>query len=165
MLGDAKASRADPLTPAQRRLCMSRIRAADTRPEMIVRRGLHALGLRYRLHDRQLPGTPDLVFPVYRAVIFVHGCFWHGHDCPLFRVPATRTEFWTAKISRNRERDRDALAAVIDQGWRPLIIWECAMRGRARLPEEILLAQVHRWIVERQNAAEIAGAWGAEPTG
>jgi DNA mismatch endonuclease (patch repair protein) len=80
---------------------MSRIRAKDTKPEMMIRRGLHARGLRYRLHVRQLPGRPDLVFPSRRAVVFVHGCFWHGHDCPLFKRPASRQEFWDAKIARN----------------------------------------------------------------
>lgn len=161
--GDARASRPDPLTPEQRKLCMSRIRATDTRPEMILRRGLHALGLRYRLHDRRMPGTPDLVFPVHRAVIFVHGCFWHGHDCPLFRLPATRTEFWEAKIDRNRDRDRNALAAIAEHGWRPLTVWECALRGRARLSRDLLFARVHHWVVDGLDAAEIAGSWNAEP--
>lgn len=158
-------SRVDPLTPAQRRLCMSRIRATDTRPEMIVRRGLHARGLRYRLHDRRLPGTPDLVFPGHRAVIFVHGCFWHGHHCPLFRLPATRTEFWAAKIDRNSERDRNSLAAIGNQGWRSLIVWECALRGPTRLPRGMLLERIHDWIVDGQVAAEIAGNGRAAPVG
>ncbi|HEV2627679.1 MAG TPA: very short patch repair endonuclease [Pseudolabrys sp.] len=95
----------DVLTSEQRRLNMSRIRGKDTKPEMLLRRGLHAAGLRFRLHGAKLPGKPDIVFPKYHAVILIHGCFWHGHDCPLFRMPATRPEFWAKKISGNRERD------------------------------------------------------------
>jgi DNA mismatch endonuclease (patch repair protein) len=156
-----QASLPDPLTPEQRRLCMSRIRATDTRPEMIIRRGLHALGLRYRLHDRDLPGTPDLVFPGARAVIFVHGCFWHGHHCPLFRLPATRTGFWAAKIDRNRVRDAEAQAALRTASWHTLTIWECALRGRARLPQEELLGQSYGWVTGMLPDAEITGAWDA----
>lgn len=152
------ASLPDPLTSEQRRLCMSRIRATDTKPEMIIRRGLHALGVRYRLHDCHLPGTPDLVFPGSRAVIFVHGCFWHGHSCPLFRLPATRTAFWAAKIERNRERDAEAQAALRSESWRVLTVWECALRGRARLPRHQLLGQAYGWVTGGLQDAEIAGA-------
>ena len=87
----------DVLTPEQRRLNMSRIRGKDTKPELLLRHGLHARGLRYRLHRKDLPGRPDMVFPRYRAAILVHGCFWHGHDCPLFKLPATRREFWAGQ--------------------------------------------------------------------
>ena len=163
--GGARASRADPLTPAQRRHCMSRIRATDTRPEMVIRRGLHARGLRYRLHERKLSGTPDLVFPGHRAALFIHGCFWHGHDCPLFRLPVTRTDFWEDKIARNRRRDDDAIAVLGAQGWRALVVWECALRGRGRLPLENVLARAHAWIVDGQGSAEIAGEWDRPRTG
>lgn len=97
---------------------MAGIRGKDTRPEMILRRGLHARGFRFRLHDRRLPGSPDLVFPGRRAAVFVHGCFWHGHACPLFRLPATRQEFWRAKIEGNAARDKGAEAALLADGWR-----------------------------------------------
>lgn len=147
----------DPLTPEQRSLCMSRIRGKNTKPEMIVRRGLHALGLRYRLHDRQLPGSPDLVFPGRRAAIFIHGCFWHGHDCPLFRLPSTRTDFWLAKIERNQERDRNALEDLHARGWRSLVIWECALRGRGRLPHDLLLGQVYQWLTDGMPDRAITG--------
>lgn len=157
----ARAWRPDPLTAEQRRLCMSRIRATDTKPEMIVRRGLHALGLRYRLHDRRLPGTPDLVFAGQRALLFVHGCFWHGHDCPLFKLPASRTDFWEAKIARNRSRDAEAVAALNAGGWRSLVVWECAMRGRARLPLDELLSRCFHWITRTLPSAEISGDWPA----
>ena len=123
---------ADVLTPAQRRLNMSRIRGRDTKPEMMVRRALHARGLRFRLHRRDLPGCPDLVFPRFRACLLVHGCFWHGHDCPLFKMPATRQSFWADKIARNRQRDQSATQELLDAGWRVLVIWECALRGQDR---------------------------------
>lgn len=151
--------RPDPLTPEQRRLCMSRIRATDTKPELIVRRGLHALGLRYRLHDRKLPGTPDMVFAGHRALLFVHGCFWHGHDCPLFKLPATRADFWEAKIAGNRSRDARALNALEVSGWRSLVVWECSMRGRAKLPMDELLGRSFRWITQTLPSAEIGGDW------
>lgn len=119
---------------------MSRIRSRDTRPELQLRRALHAQGLRYRLHDRTLPGTPDLVFSSRRAVIFVHGCFWHGHDCPLGVTPGTRTAFWEDKIGRNRARDRASESALQNAGWRVLTVWECALRGRDRRPIDELVS-------------------------
>jgi DNA mismatch endonuclease (patch repair protein) len=119
----------DVLTPAQRRTNMSRIRAADTKPEMAVRRRLHALGYRYRLHVRGLPGTPDLVFPSLQKVVFVNGCFWHSHDCKYGKVtPATNAEFWAAKRSATVARDlrnRENLEAV---GWTVFTAWECETR-------------------------------------
>lgn len=159
---EPQATLPDPLTPAQRQLCMSRIRGKNTKPEMVIRQGLHALGLRYRLHDRGLPGSPDLVFPARRALVFVHGCFWHGHSCPLFRLPATRTDFWRAKIGRNRERDAEALLALRAAGWRSLVIWECSLRGRARLSLDLLLGRVFGWIVDGQCDAEMTGNWSEE---
>ena len=116
----------DVLTPEQRRLNMSRIRGKDTKPELMLRHGLHARGLRYRLHRKDLPGRPDMVFPRYRAAILVHGCFWHGHDCPLFKLPATRREFWAAKIEGNQARDARDIAGLAAAGWRVLVVWECA---------------------------------------
>ena len=136
----------DVLTPEQRRLNMSRIRSKDTKPEMLLRRGLHARGFRFRLHRRELPGCPDLVFPHYRAVIFVNGCFWHGHDCPMFKLPATRTEFWAAKIAANRARDARALERLAAGGWRTLVIWECLLRGPARQSSEDVLDLVAKWL-------------------
>lgn len=124
---------ADRLTPDQRRLNMRRVRAKDTKPEMTVRRLLHGQGFRYRLHRRDLLGRPDIVLTRHRTAIFVHGCFWHGHDCSLFRMPATRTEFWSAKIAGNQHRDRAAVDALQDLGWRSLWVWECALRGKYRL--------------------------------
>jgi DNA mismatch endonuclease Vsr len=124
----------DVLTPAQRQLNMSRIRGKDTKPDLLLRRGLHALGFRFRLHRKDLPERPDPVFPSRRAVIFVHGCFWHGHGCALCKMPATRPEFWRQKLADNRARDDRAGIALVAAGWRVLVVWECALRGPVRLP-------------------------------
>lgn len=132
---------ADVLTSAQRTLNMSRIRGKDTKPEMLIRRGLHARGLRYRLHDRSLPGRPDLVFPRYRAAMFIHGCFWHMHGCALSKLPVTRRDFWQSKLMANETRDRVALELLIVRGWRVITIWECALRGPQRLNEDFVLDQ------------------------
>lgn len=111
---------------------MSRIKGRDTKPELLVRRGIHALGLRYRLHQRSLPGTPDIVLPRHKAVVFIHGCFWHGHGCKYSTVPSTRRAFWSEKIARNVLRDEAAILALTEQGWRVVLIWECALRGTQR---------------------------------
>lgn len=108
---------------------MSRIRGSDTRIELLVRRALHARGFRFRLGGGGLPGRPDLVLPRYRTVVFVHGCFWHAHDCPLFRLPKTRIEFWRIKMESNRSRDTRALRDLEKLGWHPLVVWECSLRG------------------------------------
>ena len=150
-----RATGSDPLTPDQRRRCMSAIKAKDTKPELVLRRGLHARGFRYRLHVRTLPGTPDIVLPKYKAVIFVHGCFWHGHDCHLFKLPASRTEFWAEKIRRNRERDAAAIGIVTSTGWRVLTAWECTMRGRTKMRSEELLQDVSCWIMSGDAVAEV----------
>jgi DNA mismatch endonuclease (patch repair protein) len=116
----------DVLTPEQRKRCMSRIRGKDTKPEMVVRRLVHAMGYRYRLHQKDLPGKPDLVFPCLKKVIFVHGCFWHVHNCRYGRVkPATNAEFWERKRSGNRERDARNRRHLKHLGWQALVIWEC----------------------------------------
>lgn len=104
---------------------MGRVRSKDTKPEMLVRRLVHGLGYRYRLHRRDLPGTPDLVFPSRRKAVFVHGCFWHQHDCPRGSRPSSNKAFWNAKLRRNVENDRRNLAALADAGWSVLVIWEC----------------------------------------
>lgn len=131
----------DVLSAEQRRLNMSRIRGRDTKPERVVRQGLHARGYRYRLHRRDLPGTPDLVFPSRRAVIFVNGCFWHGHGCSMSTIPSTRREFWTTKIERTRTRDAEALKALTSAHWRCLTIWECVLRGPNRWSPERLFEE------------------------
>lgn len=135
---------ADVLTPEQRQFNMSRIRGRDTKPEMLIRRGLHARGLRYRLHDRSLPGRPDLVFPRYHTAVFIHGCFWHSHGCALSKLPATRPHFWQTKLAANASRDCKAVEALQAAGWRVLVIWECALRGGGRLAvDSVLEGAVH----------------------
>jgi DNA mismatch endonuclease, patch repair protein len=150
----------DVLTPQQRSFNMSRIRGRDTKPELALRRGLHARGFRFRLHRRDLPGRPDLVFPTRRAVIFVHGCFWHGHDCPMCRLPATRTVFWRAKIEGNRARDRGSVNALAAKGWRILVVWECALRGPARRPAGVVLADCDQFLQSGTVLLlDLAGDW------
>lgn len=123
----------DSLTPEQRSERMSRIRASDTAPEMLVRRHLHALGFRYRLHARDLPGKPDLVLPKHGVVVFVHGCFWHAHSCQKGRIPATRREFWREKFAYNKARDARNVRALRRLGWRVATVWECSLsKGSTR---------------------------------
>jgi DNA mismatch endonuclease (patch repair protein) len=136
----------DVLTPEQRSFNMSRVHGRNTAPELRVRRGLHALGLRFRLHPRELPGRPDLVLPRYRTAVFVHGCFWHAHGCHLSTMPATRIEFWRQKIEGNVARDQAAVAALHAAGWHVLVIWECALRGRGRLDDQELLSNAASFI-------------------
>lgn len=136
---------------------MAGIRGKDTKPELVIRRGLHALGFRFRLHDRRLPGAPDLVLPRWRAVILVHGCFWHGHGCSLFRWPGTRQDFWRTKIGRNRERDMEVEALLDSAGWRIMTVWECSLKGRGKIGAGQVIARVAEWLRSGQRQGEIRG--------
>ncbi len=136
---------------------MSGIRAENTIPEMRVRRGLHAKGFRFRLHCRELPGKPDLVFPKYRAVIFVHGCFWHGHECALFKWPKTREDFWKEKIEQNRIRDLAVIDELARQGWRVLLVWECALKGKGRRLIDEVVDSCAEWLLSSSTKHEIRG--------
>ena len=130
--------RIDPLTPEQRRYTMSQVHSKDTKPEMRVRRLAHHLGYRYRLHRKDLPGKPDLVFPGRKKIIFVHGCFWHGHDCRAGRKqPKTNQEYWTRKIQRNQERDIESQAKLCAAGWDVLVIWECETKDAEALADKL----------------------------
>ena len=122
----------DIVDAATRSRMMSGIRGRNTKPEILIRSLLHRQGFRFRLDARDLPGRPDIVLPRYHAVIFVHGCFWHGHDCPLFKWPQTRPDFWREKIGRNRTNDAKAQAALLERSWRVATVWECALRGANR---------------------------------
>lgn len=123
----------DTMTKEQRHYCMSRIRGKDTRPEMVVRRWLHSEGFRYSLHSRRLPGCPDIVLRRYHTVIFINGCFWHGHPgCDKLRMPRSNVEFWQEKIRRNKERDAQEVAALEALGWNVIVVWECELSRRAR---------------------------------
>lgn len=148
---------ADNVSGEIRSRMMSGIRGKDTKPELYVRKALHAAGFRYRLHDRKLPGKPDIVLPKYRAVIFVHGCFWHGHDCHLFRLPATRTDFWQGKIEINVERDHRSEQALAVGGWRVAKVWECALKGKNRLAENAVSEQLAAWLRSEHDSLEIRG--------
>jgi len=151
----------DVLTPEQRHLNMTHIRGKDTKPELTVRRVLHASGLRYRLQVRDLPGKPDLVFPKFRAVLFVHGCFWHRHNCPLFRWPKSRQEFWEQKLGRNAERDAEVETRLLAAGWRVLTVWECALRGRGRITEAELASHARVWLEGSEPTGTIAGVYAS----
>lgn len=146
---------ADIVDTATRSRMMSGIRSTNTQPERHIRSLLHRHGLRFRLHVRELPGKPDIVMPRFHAVLFVHGCFWHGHACPLFRLPATRPDFWRAKIDRNRDNDLRAMSALAAAGWRVASIWECALRGRNALDDETLLGSIVCWLQGNDRTLEL----------
>ena len=148
---------ADIVDPATRSRMMAGIKGKNTKPEIKLRKALHRAGFRYRLHPSRVPGKPDIVLPKWNAAIFVHGCFWHGHDCPLFRLPGTRTEFWKNKIDRNRARDQEVRESLIAAGWRHLAVWECAFRGRTRIGFEETVRRAIDWIRSGQPQAEIRG--------
>lgn len=146
------------IVPAEvRSRMMAGIRGSNTKPELVLRKGLHAKGFRFRLHDRNMPGKPDIVFPRFKAVIFAHGCFWHGHDCHLFKWPTTREDFWRAKIERNRKVDRRTEAALAAAGWRQGVVWECAIRGRTRLPLEDVISGCAEWLRSDWQSLKIRG--------
>jgi DNA mismatch endonuclease (patch repair protein) len=116
---------------------MAAVKRKDTKPEVLVRSVAHRLGLRFRLHVKTLPGTPDIVFPRWRTVLFVHGCFWHGHSCRFGRVPKTRAEFWSAKQARNRERDAATRTALEALGWRVVEMWTCEIQDIEALDQRL----------------------------
>ena len=139
----------DNMNQAQRNYCMSRIRGKDTKPEILVRKGLHARGFRFRLNDGRLPGRPDIVLPKYGVVIMVNGCFWHGHKgCRYATRPKSNSEFWTAKIARNRHRDEVTAVHLEALGWHVIVVWECELRRREALDARI-----------NELASEIIAAW------
>lgn len=126
------------MTPEQRSRNMAAIKGKDTKPEMIVRKYLFSQGLRFRVQVRKLPGNPDIVLPKYKTVIFVNGCFWHGHEgCKYFRLPKSNVEFWKEKIERNIERDRESMRALLDLGWKVIRVWECELRNKANREETL----------------------------
>jgi DNA mismatch endonuclease (patch repair protein) len=143
---------ADVVDTATRSRMMAGIRAKDTAPELQIRRNLHRLGFRFRLHDKRLPGKPDLVLPKHGTVIFVHGCFWHGHNCPVFKWPATRTEFWRSKIGRNRENDEHNIKALREMGWRICVVWECSVRKSGG---DVLAVRIAQWLAGTSRTLEI----------
>lgn len=143
----------DIVDPETRSRMMSGIRGKNTKPEILVRSLLHRRGFRFRINVRDLPGKPDVVLPKYHAVIFINGCFWHGHDCSLFRMPGTREDFWKKKIDGNRTHDRKTLEALAGSGWRTGIVWECALRGKDRDPEKVVTL-LEQWLTGNEQHFE-----------
>ena len=146
----------DSVSAEARSRIMAAIRGRDTLPELILRSALHARGLRFRVDARDLPGRPDLKLTKYRALVFVHGCFWHGHDCAYFRAPRSNRSFWTDKVERNRARDLRVVAALREAGWRVCVVWECALKAPASRRELDALADaVARWVRGRRPFLEL----------
>lgn len=142
---------ADVMTSEQRSRCMAAIKGKDTKPEMIVRKYLFSRGLRFRVQVRKLAGTPDIVLPKYKTVIFVNGCFWHGHEgCKYFRLPKSNVEFWKEKIERNIERDKESTQALFDLGWKVVRVWECELRNKAN--REDTLNKIYNSITTSGNS-------------
>lgn len=133
---------------------MAGIKSKNTRPEITLRKLLHGMGFRYRLHDKRLPGTPDMVFPKYHAVIFVHGCFWHGHRCPLFKWPSSNEDFWKNKINSNTKRDAYNKSRLQESGWRIGIVWECAVR-KSGYTGETVAQQLAAWLKSGSDYLEV----------
>jgi len=144
----------DPLTRSR---MMARVKSRNTGPETEVRSLLHRAGYRFRLGNRKLPGAPDLVMPRYRVAVYVHGCFWHGHGCHLFKMPATRRDFWSTKIGANRNRDEHVRSSVEALGWRHIVIWECALRGKHRLRPDALVRELRSILEQGKSGGVIRG--------
>ncbi|WP_411705607.1 very short patch repair endonuclease [Edaphovirga cremea] len=145
----------DTQDPIKRSRIMAAIHSKDTSLELWLRSRLHAKGFRYRLHVKKLLGQPDIVFPKYKCVIFINGCFWHMHRCSLFHWPKTRASWWRQKLERNYYRDLTTQDKLREQGWRVLIVWECAIKGKYRVEEIELIRQVAGWIVSGGSLLEI----------
>jgi DNA mismatch endonuclease (patch repair protein) len=136
---------------------MASVGQKDTGVEMMLRSALHAAGLRYRLHDRSLPGSPDLVFLRFRAVVFIHGCYWHAHGCHRSTVPKSRRAFWQDKFAANKARDERKTKALLADGWRVLNVWECALRGKTARDPQSVARTVRRWLLSSVVRGEICG--------
>lgn len=148
---------ADIVSKKKRSEMMAGIKSKDTKPELKIRSALHQHGYRYKLHDKNLPGKPDLVLPKYNAIIFIHGCFWHLHECHLFKWPSTRPEFWKEKIINNKQRDEKNLQLLKDKGWRILNIWECALKGKCALDFTSTITSISEWLNSYDQHIEISG--------
>ena len=146
------------ISTATRSKIMASIPGKNTRPELIVRKSLHHKGFRYRIHEKRLPGTPDLSLPKYKVAIQINGCFWHGHSCPSFRPPQHRREYWQSKIEMNKTRDRKNNKTLLNMGWRLMVIWECAIQGPRRIDLDILMSIIENWILVGNDYIEIEGS-------
>jgi DNA mismatch endonuclease, patch repair protein len=136
---------------------MASVGQKNTGAELLLRKALHKNGLRYRLHDRSLPGSPDLVFPRFRAAVFVHGCYWHSHGCYRSTVPKSRNDFWTEKFHTNRTRDDRNVRLLLDDGWRVFTVWECALKGKTARSLDAVARTVRTWLESSRKRGEVAG--------
>ena len=148
----------DTVDPQTRSKIMASVGQKDTDAELLLRKTLHKIGLRYRLHVRALPGSPDLVFPRFNAVIFVHGCYWHSHGCYRSTIPKSRRKFWTAKFEANRSRDERKRDLLLKDGWRVLTVWECALKGKTAKTSTAIAKTVKAWLKSANSTGEVAGA-------
>jgi DNA mismatch endonuclease, patch repair protein len=145
----------DTVTPAVRSKIMASVGQKNTGAEVLLRKALHRHGLRYKLHDRSLPGSPDLVLPRFKAVIFVHGCYWHSHGCYRSTIPQTRKAFWLSKFEANRVRDARTRAELLSLGWRVLTVWECTLNGKLAKPIGPLVTRVQTWLKSKKPTCDI----------
>lgn len=148
---------ADVVDKATRSRMMAGIKGKDTKPEILIRSELHRRGFRFRKNVKDLPGKPDIVLPKYKAVIMVNGCFWHGHECHLFKWPSTRPDFWREKIEGNKKRDEYNLYILKRNGWRTCIVWECAMKGRSSKEDSELLDILQEWLLSDASNLDVEG--------
>lgn len=132
---------------------MSRIGSKNTKPELFLRSLLHRQGIRFRLHSKNLPGKPDIVFPKYKTVIFVHGCFWHYHSCKDSKIPSSRSEWWKNKLKDNQKRDQEIIGKLLNSGWRVLIIWECSVKKSKKNPKTFI-SEIQKWLSSNSLYAE-----------
>lgn len=147
----------DKVSPEVRSRIMASIKGKDTKPEMVIRRTLHALGFRFRLHAKDLPGCPDIVLPKYNAVIMVNGCFWHGHDCHIANRPKSRSEYWEQKITKNRVRDEKNKKLLHELGWRVATVWEYAVFGKMKKPLYRVGDSISLWLRSKDSEITIEG--------
>ena len=147
----------DTVSPEIRSRMMAGIKGKDTKQEVLIRQELFKLGYRYRLHAKHIPGKPDLFLKKYRTAIFLNGCFWHGHDCHLYKVPSSRTGFWLNKISGNKLRDTRQRDVLLSEGWRYIDIWECALKGKERLPLNDVLKMIIKHLKSNNSSLTIRG--------
>ena len=136
---------------------MSNIKGKNTQPEIKIRKALHSKGFRYKINDKTLYGKPDLVFPKYKAVILINGCFWHKHNCHLFKWPSSRKQFWREKITNTAKKDNITLTILKSQSWRVLIVWECAIKGRTRLEFDTVINTIVDWLESDNKFSVIEG--------
>jgi DNA mismatch endonuclease (patch repair protein) len=147
----------DIVSKSKRSSMMSGIKNKDTKGELLIRKSLHALGFRYQLHRKDIPGRPDLTFPKFQAVIFINGCFWHAHNCHLFKWPSSRSDFWQEKITSNKIRDEKNHAKCTELGWKILVIWECSLKGKTKRSFNEVINTVQNWLLYDPQNAEIEG--------